>query len=119
MADILIDEVSDPRLELVTVTGVEVSPDLRHAIVYVIAHGDQERYESALQGLKSATGRIRSALGKRVRLKFVPELHFRIDPSVDEGMRIAEALKHAPPQYEGRDEEAEGAPNAQDANEEV
>lgn len=97
LADALLDDVSDPRLELVTVTGVEVSPDLRHASVYVIAHGDEERYDAALAGLESASRRIRSGLARRVRMKYLPELHFRIDPSVDEGMRISEALKHAPP----------------------
>ncbi|MBE0476834.1 MAG: 30S ribosome-binding factor RbfA [Coriobacteriia bacterium] len=107
LADTLVDEVSDPRVELVTVTGVEVSPDLRHATVFVIAHGDEERYQAALEGLRSASGRIRSGLGRRVRMKYLPELQFRIDQSVDEGMRIAEALKHAPPRAEEPDEEAE------------
>ncbi len=100
LADILETEVSDPRLELVTVTGARVAPDLRTATVYVTAHGGQERYDEVLRGLASASPRIRRALGARVRLKFLPHLDFRIDPSVDEAMRIYEALKIVPPHVE-------------------
>ena len=80
-------------MDLVTVTSVVVSPDLRHADVYVTAHGDQERYAEALAGLESAKGRIRAALGNEIRMKFVPDLHFKIDESVDEGIRITDALR--------------------------
>jgi ribosome-binding factor A len=92
----LIEDVTDPRVELVTVTGVDVSRDRRHAKVFVTAHGGQERYEEALAGLKSATGRIKSGLARRVRLRYTPELHFAIDHSVDAGMRISEVLRNTP-----------------------
>lgn len=97
LARILVDEIADPRLDLVTVTSVEVSGDLRVAMVYVIAHGDAERYADALKGLESAKGRIRSLLGRRVRMKQVPDLNFRIDTSIDEGMRISEVLRATSP----------------------
>ena len=97
VASILCDEISDPRLELVTVTGAEVSPDFSVATVYVIAHGDEARYAEVLAGLESAKGRIRSLLGRRVKTRLTPELRFAIDTSVDEGMRISEALKDVPP----------------------
>lgn len=93
IARILVEEISDPRLELVTVTGVEVSPDLRHANVFVTAHGDEERTALALEGLDSAKGRIRTLLGTQVRARYVPELHFRVDPAIDEAERIARAIK--------------------------
>ncbi len=93
IARILIEDLKDPRLDLVTVTGVEVSKDTRHARVYVIAHGDEERYREALEGLGSASGRIRSLLARRVDTRFAPDLDFRIDPSVDEGQRIDEVLR--------------------------
>ena len=96
IASILVDEVSDPRLEFVTVTGAEVSPDFSVAVVYVIAHGDEARYAEVLAGLNSAKGRIRSLLGRRVKTRLTPELRFEIDKSVDEGMRISEALKEVP-----------------------
>jgi ribosome-binding factor A len=92
LADIISRDMKDPRLELVTVTSVEVTGDLRHATVYVTAHGDEERYEDALAGLDSGKGRIRSLLGQRVDMRFTPELEFQIDESVDHGMRIAEIL---------------------------
>lgn len=92
LAQIIMTEVKDPRVELVTVTSVVVSPDLRHANVFITTHGDKARYKEALAGLQSAKGRLRSALGRELVMKYVPDLHFFIDASVDEGMRIAEVL---------------------------
>ncbi len=108
LADVLERDVSDPRLALVTVTSVEVSPDLRHARVFFTAHGGEERYREALEGLESAKRRIRQGLARRVRMKYLPELAFSIDTSVDEGMRVAEVIRgeheagRVPP--EGEDE---------------
>jgi ribosome-binding factor A len=93
VARILARDISDPRLEFVTVTGVEMSPDLRHANVFVTAHGDPDQYDIALQGLESAKGRIRTLLGSEMSLRYVPELHFKIDPSVDEAFKIAGMLR--------------------------
>ncbi len=92
LAQILMTEVKDPRVELVTITSVVVSPDLRHANVYLTTHGGPDRYEETLAGLQSAKGRIRSALGRDLVMKYVPDLHFFIDESVDEGQRISEKL---------------------------
>lgn len=93
IAAILIEEVQDPRLEMATVTGVRVSPDLNYAEVYVTAHGGAERYAELLAGLESAKGRIRAALGARVSMRVTPALRFHIDESVDAGERIAAALR--------------------------
>lgn len=111
LARILAEDISDPRIDLVTVTGVELTPDHSYADVYVIAHGDAERYAEALAGLESAKGRIRSLLARSVRTRTVPELRFHLDESVDEGMRINEALRNVPPTLEGADEVAEDAPD--------
>ena len=97
VAEILATEVSDPRLEMVTVTGLQISSDLGVANVYVTAHGDEERYEEVLEGLDSAKGRIRFLLGQRITLRVTPELRFFIDESVDEGQRIDVALQDVPP----------------------
>lgn len=107
IAIIVSEEVADPRLHLATVTSAEVSADLMVANVYVTTHGGPERYAELLDGLESAKGRIRSLLGQRITLRFTPELRFHIDTSVDEGMRIAEALKDIPPGL--REERAEEA----------
>ena len=93
LASILETEVTDPRLEFVTITGVNVSKDLRFARVWVTAHGDEARYESMMAGLASARGRIRKALAERISLKYTPELSFELDASIDEGQRMERALR--------------------------
>lgn len=93
LAEILVSEVQDPRLELATVTSVEVSVDMRYADVFVTAHGDERRYAELLAGLESAKGRIRGALAGRVAMKYLPELRFHIDESVDAGQRIERAIR--------------------------
>ena len=92
IARILLEEMADPRLDLLTVTGVEMSPDLRHADVFITTHG-KERYEEVLGVLNAASGRIRSLLGRAMTLRYVPELHFRIDMSVDDAERIGDAIR--------------------------
>ena len=95
VASILVSEVSDPRIELVTVTGAEVSPDRSMMSVYVST--DPDRYEEVLAGLESAKGRIRSLFGQAITWRVTPELRFFVDESVDSGMRIEEALRAVPP----------------------
>lgn len=117
IATILQDEIADPRLELVTVTGVDVSGDLMLANVFVTAHGGPERYEEVLEGLDSASGRIRAILGRRIKARFTPELRFFIDESVDAGMRMSEALRDVPPTLEQtRHAEDTGADDTGDAD---
>jgi ribosome-binding factor A len=103
VARILLEESSDPRLDLVTVTGVEMSPDLRHANVFVTAHGDESRLADAMAGLDAAKGRIRTLLGGAIRMRYVPELHFRIDPAIDEASRISDAIRQERETRETRD----------------
>ena len=95
IATILMMEISDPRLDLVTVTGCEVSVDRSVCKVWVSA--DPDSYDEVLEGLQSAKGRIRSLLGRTLTWRVTPELIFQIDRSTDEAQRIAEALKNVPP----------------------
>ena len=95
IATILLTEISDPRLALVTVTDCEVSIDRSLCRVYVSAAPGT--YEEVLSGLNSAKGRIRSLLGRSLTWRVTPELVFAIDRSTDEAMRITEALKNVPP----------------------
>ena len=90
IADILMRKVKDPRIGFVTVTDVEVADDLRNAKVFVSVYGTDK--EKTLKGLESASPFIRSELGKRMRMKFVPELLFRYDESVERGAHIMELL---------------------------
>jgi len=108
VARILLEETADPRVDLVTVTGVDMSPDLRHANVYVTTHGGEERYRDVIAGLDSAKGRIRSLLGQALVMRYVPELHFRIDPSVDDALRIGEAIRVERESGRVRDSDDEG-----------
>jgi ribosome-binding factor A len=85
-------EVRDPRLEFVTVTAVKVSPDLRHARVYVSLLGSEEEQQAALVGLRHATGFLRHELGARLSLRLVPDLTFVLDESIERGQRILELL---------------------------
>ena len=86
-------EISDPRIVLTTVTGVEVSPDKSYANIYV--SNDPERYEMMLAGLESAKGRIRTLMGQALGWRNTPELRFFIDDSIDEGQRVADILAEA------------------------
>lgn len=95
IASLLVSEVSDPRVELVTVTGAQVSPDRSVLLVFVSA--DPERYDEVLAGLDSAKGRLRTLLGHSLGWRVTPELKFAIDHAVDAGMRIDEALHEIPP----------------------
>jgi ribosome-binding factor A len=76
----------------VTVTGVETSPDLRHATVYVSVLGDDAQREDSLAGLRSAHGYLQGRVASELRLKNTPALTFAYDESVDRGMRISELL---------------------------
>ena len=88
---ILLFEVSDPRLDLVTLTAVEVAVDRSFARVYVSC--DASRYDEVMEALASAKGRIRSLLARSLDWR---ELDFRIDRSTDEAERITRALENVP-----------------------
>ncbi|NPD30352.1 30S ribosome-binding factor RbfA [Eggerthellaceae bacterium zg-1084] len=91
IAQIIMFEVSDPRLSLVTITDCEVSFDRSACNVYFTA--DRARIEEVSAALKSASGRIRSLMGRELSWRVVPELRFFPDKSVDHAERIAIALR--------------------------
>lgn len=91
IAEILMFEVSDPRLRMITVTGCEVSFDRGYCNVYIT--GAPGSYDDALKALESASGRIRSLMGSKLTWRTAPELRFFVDGSVDEAERIARALE--------------------------
>ncbi|MBU5306523.1 30S ribosome-binding factor RbfA [Clostridioides mangenotii] len=92
VSTMLISGIKDPRINsMVSVTDVEVTNDLRYAYVYVsILGGDQE---SSLQGLKSAGGFTRREVGKNIKLRYIPEIIFKIDDSLERGMYMEELIK--------------------------
>ena len=87
-----IRDLKDPRIGFVTVTGAETSPDLRHAVVYYSALGSDEEQAASAEALARATPRLQGALGEQTRLRYTPKLEFRIDESIDRGLRITEIL---------------------------
>jgi ribosome-binding factor A len=93
IAELLRKDIRDPRLRAVTLTGVKVSKDLRHARVYFNLLGRQDDRGEALAGFKSAAGFIRSKVGKQLNLRFVPAIEFTYDATEDEAQRIDELLK--------------------------
>ncbi len=95
LANILLFEIADPDLALVTITGVEVSVDKSYLRAYVSC--DSERYEEVTAALARAKGRIRSLLGRALGWRVTPELDFRIDTTTDEAERISRALEDVPP----------------------
>jgi len=88
-------EVKDPRVQWVTIAGVEVSRDLAHANVFYTALGQEEENREITQGLKKATGFLRRELGKRIRLRTIPELHFVFDKSFVNGQRLSALIDEA------------------------
>ena len=90
LASILLFDVSDPRLRLVTITGCEVSFDRSYCNVFYTANPGA--YEDAAEGFAAAAGRIRSLMGRQLHWRVTPELRFLLDPSVDEAARISDAL---------------------------
>ena len=90
ISEILLFEISDPRLDMVTITGVEVSYDRSVANVYYST--EPSRYSEVAQAFNAAAGRIRSLMAKKLSWRVAPELRFHLDESVDNAQRIAEAL---------------------------
>jgi ribosome-binding factor A len=86
------EDLKDPRIGFVTVTGVETSPDLRHARVYVSVLGSDDERQAAMDGLQSAAGFLQAKVGEQLRMKRTPTLDFEYDDSIDRGMRISELL---------------------------
>jgi ribosome-binding factor A len=94
LSELLLRQVKDPRLtRLVSITRVVISADLRHALVYVSVMGSEEEKASTLEGLTAAAPFLRRELNNRVAVRRIPELSFRRDDSLEQGLRIFDLLK--------------------------
>ena len=113
--EILAEEIGrlkDPRVGFITVTRVEVPPDLRRATIYYTVLGEDRDHRRTQAGLRSATAHLRSVLGRQVRLKFTPELEFLEDVGLSQVERVAELLRRierSRPDEGGDDGGADGA----------
>lgn len=92
LSELLLREVSDPRLQGVTVTEVSLDGELMYADVYVNALGDEAREEEVMQALHHANGYLRREVGKRISTRNTPELHFHWDKTLEYGERINQIL---------------------------
>ncbi len=93
LSRLLLREVKDPRLALVTITGVRLSADLRYARVFVTGPTSPQGLQEELQGLRSATGFLRGRLGRALHLRYAPELTFEVDEAVEQSLHVAALLK--------------------------
>ena len=93
ICEMLLKNLSDPRLEAVTITDVAVTDDLKLATVFFSARGIQSREEASLQGLQSAAGYIRRRLARELHIRYIPELIFKVDHSFEYGRKIDRLLQ--------------------------
>jgi len=92
LATLIRDEVSDPRLGMVSVSAVEVSRDMSHAKVFISTLGSEEEADASLQVLQGAAGYLRRLLGQRLTMRSVPQLHFKQDHSLENGARLSHLI---------------------------
>lgn len=98
VAELITREMKDPRLAgLVSVTAAELTPDLRHARIFISVLGSEEERERTFQAIKNAAGFLRTQLAARMTTKRAPELHFALDASIERGQRIMRLLHEIEP----------------------
>jgi ribosome-binding factor A len=105
IGEIIDRRLKDPRIGMITVTDVSVTADLRYARVYFTVMGDESERRQAQIGLESARSFIQGEVGRRIRMKYTPELSFHFDESLQYGLHIDNILKEL---KEKHDEEPEG-----------
>lgn len=95
LSDIIRLELKDPRVGMITITDVEMTPDNAHAKVFFTVLGQQPRIDEAAAGLQHAAGYLRSQLAQRIKIRIVPQLHFEYDASVERGIRLSQLIDAA------------------------
>jgi len=95
LADLVRLEVKDPRVGMVTITGVDVASDYSHAKVFVTTFDTKHKIEEAVAGLNHAAGFLRNALFQRLALRVIPQLHFVYDESIERGIRLTSLIDKA------------------------
>lgn len=94
ISQLLLKELKDPRIaDMTTITDVDVTNDLRYAKIYVSVLGSEKERKSTIKALDSASGFIRKELGKRIKLRYVPEPKFSLDKSIENGIYISKLIE--------------------------
>jgi len=104
ISDMLLRSIKDPRIGFVTVTRVKVSADCRSARIYFSVVGSEEERNRSMDGLNSAKGFLRKELGRRVSLRYTPDLIFQFDPSIEYAIHMEEVF-HRLHEEKGEDED--------------
>lgn len=115
ISEIMLRELKDPRLGLVSLTRVEVSPDLRHARVFVSVLGSAEEFSETVTALNGASGFVRHLLKPRMHVRHVPEISFRADHSMEHAETIARTLQ----QIQGEEKHEDDLDSSEDLNEQA
>jgi ribosome-binding factor A len=92
LSEMIRRDLRDPRIGFVTLTGAEITRDLRHAKVFVSIYGTEEEQKQTLKALNSASGILRGEFARRVHLRLAPDIEFRLDEGIARGQRIFELL---------------------------
>ncbi|MFP5288564.1 MAG: 30S ribosome-binding factor RbfA [Thermoanaerobaculia bacterium] len=100
LSDLILREIKDPRIKLVSLTEVDVTSDLRRAVVRVSALGDETQRQAAVEALRHARGFLRTELAHRLRTRVTPELVFELDRGAEYSQKISDLLES----LNGRDE---------------
>jgi len=93
VSELMRDELKDPRIGFVSITAVKVSKDLRYADIFASVYGEPADQKASIEALSKAQGFIRSELGRRIRLRYTPEITFKLDQSIDHGTRIIKLME--------------------------
>jgi len=108
LARALREDVRDPAVGFLTLTGVDLSPDLRHARVFVSTLTQDESRDAALAALNKSAPFLKRVLARTAGLRFVPALEFRFDPTLESGARIEALLRDVQPETDPPEEGASG-----------
>jgi ribosome-binding factor A len=106
LSEVIRVELKDPRIGMITLTDVEVTPDGAHAKVFFTVLGDSSRVSEAAAGLQHAAGYLRSQLARSLNVRVVPQLQFKYDPSVERGARLSQLIDLAVAEDTKRNESA-------------
>lgn len=94
LSDIIMNDLKDPRITgMISIVNLKVTRDLRYAKVYISIYGSDEDKKNAIDGLRNAAGFLRKEIGRRVQLRYTPELIFEMDDSIEQGIYISNLIE--------------------------
>ncbi len=105
ISQIISNDLKDPRVDgLISVTKVEVTKDLRHATIFISLYGDKTKKDTTFEVISNAKGYIRRELAGKIRIKYIPEISFKMDESIEYGIHINKLLEKVKNQDQGKKE---------------